>query len=357
MKIKSFKFSLLVFAIFINLSIFNFPIAGAKVLNVVTTLPDYAELVKTIGGDKVSVEHIVQGVQDPHNIRPKPSFVHMVSKADILVSTGLDLEMWLPTVINKSGNRRIRSGEIGFIAVSHDMPLMDKPQVFSQAEGDVHIYGNPHFTCSPLCMRKVADNITTGLIKNDPEDRELFENNLQAFQLELDQHLFGKKLVTLLGGKTLARLARQDKLMDFLNNNKFKGEPLINSLGGWMHQMMPLRGKKIVNFHKNWSYFNQFFGLDMVSTIEPKPGIPPSAKHVANLITMMREKNVKIIFSANYFDEQKVRAVADRVGAEAVIVPLFVGGASQVDTYFKLVDYWVDHLLKAAQNQHVIAEN
>jgi len=330
--------------------------AEAKTLRVVTTLPDYAEFVKIIGGDRVTVEHVVHAVQNPHSVRPKPSFVHMVKNADIIVSTGLDLELWLPTVINKSGNRRVRSGEVGFIAVAEGMPLVEKPKLISQSEGDVHVYWNPHFTCSPLCMRRVAGNIAIGLIKNDPDSKEFFLQNLKNLQDEIDKRLFGETLVKLLGGKILCRLAEQGKLIDFLKQNKLKGKPLINLLGGWMGKMMPLRGRKIVIFHKNWSYFTKLFGLDVAGTIEPKPGIPPSAKHVANLINMMKDKKIRIIFAANYFDQQKVKAIAERVNAEAIIVPLFVGGLPEADSYFKMIDIWTDRLTQAAEKKGLITQ-
>ena len=203
---------------FIGWCLYGFGVlpADARTLRVVTTLPDYAEFVKIIGGDRVTVEHVVHAVQNPHSVRPKPSFVHMVKQADVVISTGLDLELWLTTVIDKSGNRRVRSGEIGFIAVSEGMPLIEKPKVISQSEGDVHVYGNPHFTCCPLCMRRVAGNIAIGLIKNDPDSKESFLQNLKNLQDQIDKRLFGERLVKLLGGKTLARLAEQEKLIDFI---------------------------------------------------------------------------------------------------------------------------------------------
>ena len=322
--------------------------AIGKTLRVVTTLPDYAVLAKAIGGDRITVESVVHPVQDPHHIRPKPSFVHMAMRADVMISTGLDLEMWLPTVINKSGNRRIRSGEIGYVAVAHGMKLLEKPEVPSQAEGDVHVYGNPHIMCSPIKARQVVRNIATGLIKNDSEGRGLFEENLKKLQDEIDRRLFGEELVKVLGGATLCKLAEEHKLIDFLKTKTLKGKPLIDKLGGWMGKMLPLRGKPIVVYHKNWSYLLDLFGLEEAATIESKPGIPPSPKHVTKLIEMMRERNIRIILAANYFDQQKVKTVADRTGAQAIITPLFVGGTEDTDDYFKLVDYWVNRLVAAA---------
>jgi ABC-type Zn uptake system ZnuABC Zn-binding protein ZnuA len=273
----------------------------------------------------------------------------MVKEADMLISTGLDLEMWLPTVINKSGNRKVRSGEDGYVAVSQDIQLVEKPKVISQIEGDVHIYGNPHLTTSPLNTKKIARNIMIGLIKNDPEGKDFYEENLKKLHDEIDKRMFGEELVKLLGGKTLCSLAQQDKLIKFLKENKFQGKPLIDKLDGWMSKMLPLRGMPVVVYHKNWSYLLMLFGLEEAGTIETKPGIPPSLKHVTELVNMMRKRNIRIILAANYFDQQKVRTVADRTGAKAVIAPLFVGGAPETDDYFKLVDYWTDGLTKTAE--------
>ena len=331
------------------------PDAVAKPLRVVTTLPDYAFLTKALGGDRVTVESIVHPVQDPHHIRPKPSFVHMIKRADMIIATGLDLEMWLPTVVNKSGNKRVRSGEIGYVAVSHGMELLEKPTVVSQIEGDVHVYGNPHIMCSPIKARQAAENITIGLIKNDPEGKSYYEANLETLKAEFDQRLFGETLLVL-GGDTLCRLAEQGKLIDFLEEQKLKDKPLIGYLGGWMGKMLPLRGQAVVVYHKNWSYFLHLFGLEEAATIETKPGIPPSPKHVTSLVTMMKDRRIGMILAANYFDQQKVNTVADRTGAKAVIAPLFVGGAPGIESYFDLVDYWVDSLVGDAKQGVISAK-
>ena len=322
--------------------------APAK-LNVVTTLPDFASLAKMIAEDRIEVQSIVHSVQNPHQIRPKPSFVTMVRRADLLIATGLDLEMWLPMVVDKSGNTKVRSGEIGYVAVSEGMELIEIPKVISQSEGDVHIFGNPHFTCSPVLAKAIAGNIATGLIKNDPDGKQFYEANLKKVQDEIDRRLFGEELVKLIGGDALCRLANQDKLIDFLKENKYQGRPLIESLGGWMGKMLPLRSKLVVVYHTNWSYLLKLFGLRQAGTIELKPGIPPSPRHVTELVTMMKEKKVKIIIAANYFDKRKVQTVAERTGAKALISPLFVGGVPGTEDYFALVDYWTDTLVQGAR--------
>jgi len=331
--------------------------SAASPLQVVTTLPDYAVLARAIGGERVSVTHIVQGDQDAHFIRPKPSFVNMVRKADVLVATGLDLELWLSTVVDKSGNRRVRSGQVGYVSTSHGMVLLEKPTTISRAEGGVHIYGNPHVTCSPLQMRIAARNIATGLIKNDPEGKEVYQENLAAFCSEMDQRLFGERLVEILGGDSLTALAQKDALIPFLEGQTLDGAPLADSLGGWMHAMLPLRGIPIVTYHKNWVYFLKLFGMEEAGTVEPKPGIPPSPRHVTELVEMMRGRDIKIILAANYFDEQKIRTVANRVDAEAVIVPLYVGGEPEVADYFQLVDCWIERLSNAARTKGLVDAN
>jgi len=323
-------------------------------LNVVTTLPDYAFCAEFIGAGRVSVKAIVRGDQDAHFIRPKPSFATALRNADVFVATGLDLELWAQTVIDNSGNGKIRSGQPGYVSAAAGMQLLEKPKVISRAEGGVHIYGNPHVTCSPIQMKIAARNIATGLIKNDPPGEEIYLNNLKRLHQQIDERLFGRTLVEMLGGDTLCSLAEQDKLIRFLRQQKFEGKPLIEYLGGWTKEMLPLRGTEIVTYHKNWIYFVRLFGLQEAGTVEPKPGIPPSPKHVTRLINLMKERDIRIILAANYFDEQKIRTVAARTDAEAVIVPLYVGGAGGAEDYFGLVDLWVDGLLNAAKKKNLV---
>jgi len=323
-------------------------------LRVVTTLPDYAVIAKAIGGSRISVQAIVKGEQDAHFIRPKPSFVNMVREADVLIDTGLDLEMWVPAVVDKAGNNRVRSGQDGYVATAKGMRMLEKPRVMSRSEGGLHVYGNPHLTTSPVNMRVAAGNIATGLIRNDPDGKAYYESGLTNFVGKLDEKLFGDGLVRILGGDTLCQLAVEGRLIEFLEQHEYEGEPLAARLGGWMKQMLPLRGTPVVTYHKNWVYFIQLFGLEEAGTVEPKPGIPPSPKHVLDLTRMMRQRQVKIILAANYFDHEKVRTVADRVGAEPVIVPLYVGGREGVDDYFSLVGLWIDSLLTAARKQGLL---
>ena len=321
--------------------------AARRQLRVVATLPDYAFFARRIAGDRATVQTIVRGDQDAHFIRPKPSFVDMIKHCDMLIATGLDLELWLPTVVDRAGNRRVASGQVGYVAAAQNMQLLEKPKILSRSEGGVHIYGNPHVTCSPLNMKIAARNIATGLIKNDPSGQAVYEKNLRGLLDEMDRRFFGAELVKLLGGQTLCTLTEKQRLIPFLGKHKFNDKPLADYLGGWMKRMMPLRGTAIVTYHKNWIYFLRLFGVEEAGTVEPKPGIPPSPKHVTELVEMMRKRRIGVILAANYFDEQKVRTVARRVNAQAVIVPIYIGGAEGTADYFSLVDTWVDRLVEA----------
>lgn len=326
---------------------------SAAKLNVVTTLPDYANFAKIIGGDRVSVSYIVRGDQDAHFIRPKPSFAQMVRQADVLIDTGLDLETWLPTVVDTSGNRKVRSGQPGYVSASQGMRLLEKPKQLSRSEGGLHIYGNPHVTGSPVMMKIAARNIASGLVKNDPAGKEVYSRNLEELEDELDRRLFGSQLVNVVGGKTLCSLAEQGKLIPFLKSKQHNGKPMTALLGGWMGKMLPLYGTEVVTYHKSWVYFCRLFGLKEADTVEPKPGIPPSAKHVTELIKMMRERKIRILLAENYFPHNQIRSVADKADAEPVIVPLYVGGASGADDYFELIDLWVNSLVKAGQRSGI----
>jgi len=324
---------------------------SGRCLRVVATLPDYGVLAKEIGGDRVTVNTIVRADQDAHFIRPRPSFVDLVRKADVLIATGLDLELWLPTVVDKSGNPRVRSGQLGYVAAAQGMNLLEKPRNLSRSEGGVHVYGNPHVTCSPINMRIAARNVATGLTKNDPSGAGHYQARLDTLVQQIDVHLFGDDLVQLLGGEVLCGMAEKGTLIPFLSEQTLEGKPLIDSLGGWMKQMLPLRDTPIVTYHKNWIYFTKLFGLEEAGTVEPKPGIPPSAKHVTALVELMRRRQIKVILAANYFDENKIRTVAERVNATPVIVSLYVEGDTGLSDYFTLVNQWTDGVLKAAGKQ------
>jgi len=322
------------------------PGEGGKV-NVVTTLPDYAFVASYLGGEYVSVRAICDGDQDAHFVRPKPSFAVWLSEADLFVTTGLDLELWAPSLIDKSGNAAIREGQIGYVAAADGLTLLEIPAVIDRSQGGVHVYGNPHIHTSPLNMKGVARNVAVGLVKVDPTHREHYEARLKAFEAEIDERLFGPDLVKLLGSATLTRLAQSGNLVPFLEKKLYKGQPMSELLGGWLGTARPLRGRKLVTYHKNWIYFTALFGLQVLGEVEPKPSIPPSPRDVERLIELMKEQGVRVVLAANYFDEHKVRKITAAVGGIPVIVPMSVGGEPGVKDYFQLVDLWLGRLLEA----------
>ena len=321
--------------------------AEAKKLKVVVTSSAYHFIAEYIGGDKVEVSHIVEGNQDSHIVRPKPSLAVLLKEADVYVATGMDLEMWSPALVDMSGNPSIRSGQRGYVSASAGLKVLETPVTVSRAEGDVHIYGNPHIHTSPLNGKIIAENICAGFKKNAPEHAEFFEQNLARFKNEIDERTFGAELVKLLGGKTLTDLAQSGRLIPFLETKQYKGRALIELLGGWMRAAEPLRGKQIVAYHKNITYFSQLLGLEIVDYLEPKPGIPPTPGHIAGVMEKMRAQNIRVMWAENYFDVAQVRRVAEKVDAVPVIVALAPGGQPGMETFFDMFDIWIRELNKA----------
>jgi ABC-type Zn uptake system ZnuABC Zn-binding protein ZnuA len=319
--------------------------AAAKKLKVIVTISSYAPIVQYLGGDKVEVSTIIKGYQDPHIVRPKPSLALELSKADLLVATGLDLEVWLPSLMDASGNRKIMSGQVGYVAISAGLRIIEKPASLDRSEGDVHVYGNPHIHTSPLNGKVIAENITVGLAKVAPEHAAFFQANLKRFKEEIDRRLFGEPLLKILGSKTLCTLAEQGRLHAFLAAKRYQGKPLLDSLGGWLKQALPLRGQKIVTFHKNWGYFTQILGVEIVGYMEPKPGIPPSPGHILKLIEKMKRDRIRLLVAASYFDLGKVKMTAQKAGATPVIMALAVGGEPGMNTFFDQFEIWIRKLL------------
>jgi ABC-type Zn uptake system ZnuABC Zn-binding protein ZnuA len=319
---------------------------AAAEVEVVTTLAAYAPIARAVGGDRVRVASISRGDEDAHFVKPKPSYALMLRDADLFVTTGLDLELWAPILVDKSGNRRIRDGAPGYVNASQGVSLADVPASADRSAGDVHVYGNPHLFTSPLNAKIVAANIAAGLQRVDPAGAAVYRANLAAFQRRIDEALYGKELLAVLGSDVLDPLARRGELIPFLRGKDYQGRKLIDLLGGWLGKGMAFRGAKIVTYHKNWIYFAELFGLTVVDYVEPKPGIPPSARHVKELIETIDREGIKVLLAASYFDARQVESIADRTRSTAVIVPLGPGGPEAPD-YLALVDLWVDRLAAA----------
>jgi zinc/manganese transport system substrate-binding protein len=321
--------------------------ASARKLYVISSNPTYSSIAKRVGGNLIRVTYITKGDQDPHFVRPKPSFAVQLSKADAFVVTGLDLELWAPRLTDKSMNANIRQGQKGYIAVYSGMKLMEIPTSRSRASGGVHMFGNPHVYTGPMNAKIIAKNIAIGLCKVAPANCAAFKKGYRRFRYQINVRMFGKKLLKLLGAGTLTRLTVAGKLIPFLKKRKYRGKPLVDMLGGWAKKAMPLWGQKLVTYHKNWIYFTKTFGLNVIQEVEPKPAIPPSPKSIRRLINTMSRQKIKVILAANFYDESKVRKVCKRVGARSVIVAFAVHGKRGINSYFQLTNHWINNLLVA----------
>ena len=320
---------------------------GREAVRVVTTLPVYADIVRKIGGSEVEVSSIAAPNEDSHFVRPKPSFAVQIRRAEMFVTTGLDLELWVPTLLDRAGNSAVAEGGRGYVTAHTGVKLLDIPASVDRSGGDVHVFGNPHLITDPLRAIQVARNITVGLKRVAPERSSVWDSGLAAFIAEVHLRLFGETLIELLGGDLLADLASKGTLHAFLETEQWQGRPLIHELGGWLGVAQSFRGRDIICYHKNWAYLEDRFGVRCADYVEAKPGIPPTPGHVGNLLEKMSSQGLNVILAASYFDQRKVESVARRGGATVVMVPMNPGGKAGVDDYFSLVDYWVNGLAGA----------
>jgi zinc/manganese transport system substrate-binding protein len=314
-------------------------------IRIVCSFSDYASIASEIAKDYAIVESISQGQSDPHFIPPKPSYAMMLNKADIWITTGMDLEQWSTTLIDRAHNTKILDGAVGFVAVSDGITILDKPEKADRSEGDVHLMGNPHINTSPLNWKIIARNITVGLIKVDPENAGFYERNRDDFIDRIDRALFGDELVDMFGGETLSRLLLNHTLFTFLDRD-YQDKKLVDLLGGWLKETLPIRGSRVIAYHKNWAYFSDIFGLEVIDFIEPKPGIPPSAKHVEYVVNLIKDQDIKVMLVASYFEKKSPQMIENRTGIKAVYLPLFVNHQISIDDNFELVDYWINEIKK-----------
>jgi ABC-type Zn uptake system ZnuABC Zn-binding protein ZnuA len=313
-------------------------------LNVVTTLPTYAAIAREVTGELAEVRAIARGDEDPHFVNPRPSFAAAVGKADLFVVTGLDLELWVPAIIDRARNPRVVEGAPGNVAAYSGITLLQIPQDVSRVGGDVHVFGNPHIHTDPINGILIARNILAGLKRVDPANAAAYEANYRDFEDRVLRRTFGDEFVELLGGETILSLARNYELWNFASSQEFQGRPLTEYMGGWIAQAAPFRDRRMACYHRNWAYFSARFQIECALYIEPKPGIPPSPGHLNNVMTMMSEEHIPVLFAANYYSHSQIERVASRTDARAVIVPEHVDGAEGVDDYFDLIDTWVTGL-------------
>jgi len=277
-------------------------------LKVVTTTEDLAAITREIGGDKVEVEALARGYQDPHFVEAKPSFILKLHGADLLVVVGRELEIgWLPPLITQSRNAKVQPGADGYLDASLTARILDIPTgQITRAMGDVHPQGNPHYWLGPDNGRHIAQAIQQKLSAMSPADAGEFARRYADFD---------------------RRLGEAEKR--------------------WVAAMAPYKGSKIVTYHRSWPNFVEIFGLNVVGYVEPKPGIPPSPAHTLDLIDEMKRQQVKIIVMEPYFDTKTPDAIARETGARVVVLAPSVGAEKEVSDYFRLFDYNIARLAEA----------
>lgn len=319
----------------------------AAPLKVVTSLTTYGAIAREIVGDKGTVTSMAQGDEDPHFVQPKPSFIALLRGADLFVTTGLDLELWVPALLDRAGNRSVEEGAPGYVAAYSGITLLEVPTSVSRTAGDIHADGNPHIHTDPLNGIIIARNILAGLQRVSPSNAAFFATQEQGFELRVLQATMGPELVDILTPATAFDLLKNDKLYDFLGQQKYEGKPLLDRLGGWLKQGQVFRGKEIACYHREWAYFSNRFKVTCAEFIEAKPGIPPTPGHVQEVIALMKQRKIPVLFASNYFDRKQIATVAERTGAKAAIVPENTDGAPGVHTYTELLNTWVGTLAAA----------
>ncbi|HWR52338.1 MAG TPA: zinc ABC transporter substrate-binding protein [Bryobacteraceae bacterium] len=281
---------------------------AASKLNVVTATEDLAAISREIGGDKVNVDSIAKGYQDPHFVEPKPSFLLKLQKADLLEVVGLQLEIgWLPPLQTQSRNPKIQVGAPGYLDVSQFCKILEIPTgQITRAMGDVHPLGNPHYWLDPENGRRIAKAIQNKFSEMQPGDAGYFAQRYASFD---------------------SRLRDAEKT--------------------WEAKMAPYRGRKVITYHRSWPNFCERFGIVVVDYVEPKPGIPPTPSHTLELINTMKRENIKLILVEPYFDLRTPNSIAGATGGQVLVLMPSVGGVKEITNYFQLFDYDISLLANA----------
>jgi zinc/manganese transport system substrate-binding protein len=265
-------------------------------LKVVCTLPFIGDIVKEIGKEEIELTTLVKPDEDPHYVEPKPSMILATRKADILFYNGLDLEIgYLPRIIESSNNPKIQPGKEGNIDLSQFVSVIEKPSSFDRSMGDIHPLGNPHYALSPKNIKRVAIGICEVFSKSDSTNANYYQKNLQDFLNELEA---------------------KEKEWHSLN----------------------LKGKKIITYHKLFEYLADEFGFQIISNIEPKPGIPPSAKHLSNLLETLKGEKIDLILVTNVIGEREAKYLSEKSGVRMKAVAQDVGGTPEAKDWFSLID-------------------
>lgn len=322
------------------LSLLPFNLCSAK-LRVMTTTSDLSALTREVGGELVETQSLAKGAQDPHFIEAKPSFMLDAHKTDLFIAIGLDMEIgYQGLILEGARNPKILTSARGYLDASEGIEKLELPGAdVDRSMGDVHPKGNPHYWLDPYNGRVMAATIAARLAELDPANAATYQKNLQAFQLRLDQAAFGETAVEQIGAAALWEHQRKGDLTGWLS-----GQGKQELLQGWFGRMAPHHGVKIVTFHRSWPYFAHAFGLEIVDQLEPKPGIPPTASHLVEVIREMQRDKIRLILQERFYDTKASDLVASKTGAGVVSVANSVGGDVGVDDYIKLFDNLVQRV-------------
>jgi zinc/manganese transport system substrate-binding protein len=257
------------------------PTSAAATLKVVATTTDLAAVARAVGGDRVEVTALARPTEDPHFVDAKPSFIRVVNQADVLVEGGASLEAgWLPPILDSARNPKVAAGAPGRVVAAQGLSLIEVPTALDRSMGDVHPQGNPHFMLDPVAAKTVADGIATALCAVDGAGCADYRAALQRFKDAID-----------------AKLVQ------------------------WQAALAPFKGTKVVTYHKDFDYFFRRFGLEVMDTLEPKPGIPPSPTHLTELVPRMRDAHVPLIVVEPYRERSNPDFVAQSTGARVLLLP------------------------------------
>jgi zinc/manganese transport system substrate-binding protein len=306
----SFRMTMIALAIFM-LSTFN--LLAADPIKVVTTTTTFESIAEEIIGSDAEYYSVAPPNRDIHFISPTPKDVLKTKKADVFIHGGLDLEIWRDPLLNATGRRDLINGEKA-IDVSKGISLLEIPTDLSRAQGDIHLHGNPHYWIDPENAKIIADNIAEGLTARYPDKAAQFQKNAAVFKSKLD-----------------------DKIK------------------GWKSRLDPYEGTRIVTYHNCWPYFAKRFGFEIAGQLESKPGIPPTAKHLSELMKIMKEKNVQIIGLETFREKKTSKKVSKETGAKVVPMLQQVGEKKDVSDYVSLIEYNVNALESALNTEQGVA--
>ncbi|MBI4564209.1 MAG: zinc ABC transporter substrate-binding protein [Planctomycetes bacterium] len=321
-------------------------LAAPQDFHACATTPDLASLLREIGGDRISVTVFSKPSEDPHFLEAKPSFVKCLSQSRMLVLTGLELEAaYLPVLLQNARNERVLRGAPGYVDASTVIEAREVPRgPVDRSQGDVHAYGNPHYLLDPLNAVRVAELLRDRLSAARPDEKKTFAERFDAFRRKTAEALLGKPLAEKYASEfeKLVKLHEYGKMLEFL---KAKGDDA--ALGGWLKALAPYHGAKIVTDHNLWTYFAARFGLTVMGSMEPRPGIPPTTRHLGELVERMKAQGAKAILAAPYYDPRHANFLAKQTGVKIATMAHQPGSRKGTDDYLSMIDYDVKQVASA----------